>query len=213
MRSKGFTLVELAIVLVIIGIILGAILKGTELINNAKVKRLQNDLRGLEAAIWTFYDRTGRMPGDCNMNGIIGYGPGPGHSGTGISWSTNTDPTVDYCASPATPEDNPNRAFSDLRVQRILPANTPNANLARHNFNDYFGIGAPAVGTLNYNAIIIYGIPTWAAKMIDVSIDGVADGTVGRVRNYTSDPAGTAWPDDANNEQVVSLVYYFDRVP
>ena len=34
-KTRGFTLVELAIVLVIIGIILGAILKGTELINNA----------------------------------------------------------------------------------------------------------------------------------------------------------------------------------
>ncbi len=46
-NAKGFTLVELAIVLVIIGIILGAVLKGQELINNAKMKRAYNDVRGV----------------------------------------------------------------------------------------------------------------------------------------------------------------------
>lgn len=54
-RVKGFTLVELAIVLVIIGIILGAILKGQDLIAQSRAKRVQNDLRGIEAIIWTYY--------------------------------------------------------------------------------------------------------------------------------------------------------------
>ena len=42
MRNKqsGFTLVEIAIVLVIIGLLLGGVLKGQELINSAKVKNL-----------------------------------------------------------------------------------------------------------------------------------------------------------------------------
>jgi prepilin-type N-terminal cleavage/methylation domain-containing protein len=211
-KVRGFTLVELAIVLVIIGIILGAILKGTELINNAKVKRLQNDLRGLEAAIWTFYDRTGRMPGDCDGNGIIGMGPGPGTSGAGLGFSSNPDPTVDYCASGTTSETDVNRAFSDLRVQRVLSYSQPNISLARHIFNDYFVIGSIAVGARNYNAIVIYGIPAWAAKMIDVSIDGVPDGTAGRVRSYAA--AGfPAWPADSDNDEVVSLIYFFDTLP
>jgi prepilin-type N-terminal cleavage/methylation domain-containing protein len=171
-KTRGFTLVELAIVLVIIGIILGAILKGTELINNAKVKRLQNDLRGLEAAIWTFYDRTGRMPGDCNSDGIIGNALEAGTTGAGIGFSSNPDPTADYCASTTTTETDPNRAFADLRVQRVLSYSQPNTNLARHVFNDFFAIGNISNGTRNFNAIVIYGIPAWAAKMIDVSIDG-----------------------------------------
>lgn len=62
--QKGFTLVELAIVLVIIGIILGAVLKGQELINNAKVKRLYNQYREIVAAIYTYYDKYGYYPGD-----------------------------------------------------------------------------------------------------------------------------------------------------
>lgn len=62
--NKGFTLVELAIVLVIIGIILGAVLKGQELINNAKVKRAYNQYREILAAVYTYYDKYGKYPGD-----------------------------------------------------------------------------------------------------------------------------------------------------
>jgi len=211
-KTRGFTLVELAIVLVIIGIILGAILKGTELINNSKVKRLQNDLRGLEAAIWTFYDRTGRMPGDCNGDGVIGYGIGAGATGTGLAFTSNTDPTIDYCANSTTSETDPNRAFADLRMQRVLSYSQPNTSLARHVFNDFFVIGNISNGTRNFNAIVIYGIPAWAAKMIDVSIDGSADGTAGRVRRYDVTP-WSDWPDDAHNDQVVSLAYFFDAIP
>jgi prepilin-type N-terminal cleavage/methylation domain-containing protein len=60
--NKGFTLVELAIVLVIIGIILGAVLKGQELINNAKMKRAYNQYREVLAAVYTYYDKYGKYP-------------------------------------------------------------------------------------------------------------------------------------------------------
>ncbi|MCX7857668.1 MAG: prepilin-type N-terminal cleavage/methylation domain-containing protein [Deltaproteobacteria bacterium] len=212
-KEKGFTLVELAIVLVIIGIILGAILKGTELINNAKVKRLQNDLKGIEAAMWTYYDRQGRMPGDCDRNGIIGFGLTVGTSGSGLGYTTTATPTADYCATPATAETNANRAWSDMRVQRVLSYATPNTDLARHNFNDFFAIGSIISGANSYNAIVVYGIPAWAAKMIDTAIDGSADGTAGRVRNFSTSATGTTWPADTLNDQIVSLIYYFDRAP
>ncbi|WP_022855784.1 prepilin-type N-terminal cleavage/methylation domain-containing protein [Thermodesulfobacterium thermophilum] len=64
LKVRGFTLVELAIVLVIIGIILGAIFKGQELIYNAKVKRIQSQLKELTAAFYTYYDKYGYYPGD-----------------------------------------------------------------------------------------------------------------------------------------------------
>lgn len=63
-KEKGFTLVELAIVLVIIGIILGAVLKGQELIFNAKVKRLQSQIKEMMTAFYTYYDKYGYFPGD-----------------------------------------------------------------------------------------------------------------------------------------------------
>ncbi|MGQ9745312.1 MAG: type II secretion system protein [Dissulfurimicrobium sp.] len=62
--QAGFTLVELAIVLVIIGLILGAVLKGQELIENAKAKRAADDLNSVIAAFYAYIDRYGKIPGD-----------------------------------------------------------------------------------------------------------------------------------------------------
>ena len=69
--QQGFTLVELAIVLVIAGIILVGVLKGTDSINKAKVERMVADLKGLQGSILEFQKRNNRLPGDCNNNGVI----------------------------------------------------------------------------------------------------------------------------------------------
>ena len=63
-KQSGFTLVELAIVLVIIGLILAAVLKGQEMMNNAKVKNVVNDLRGIATAYYAYQDRYKTVPGD-----------------------------------------------------------------------------------------------------------------------------------------------------
>lgn len=60
----GFTLVEIAIVLVIIGVLLGGVLKGQELINSAKVKSAINDFRTTSTHIYAYQDRFRAMPGD-----------------------------------------------------------------------------------------------------------------------------------------------------
>ncbi|WP_022671045.1 type II secretion system protein [Hippea alviniae] len=62
--KEGFTLVELAIVLVIIGLLLGAILKGQEMIKNAKMKRIKSDIDGIVAATYSYQDRYNYLPGD-----------------------------------------------------------------------------------------------------------------------------------------------------
>jgi len=62
----GFTLVEIAIVLVIIGLLLGGVLKGQELINSAKVKNFANDFRNTPLFIYGYQDKFRRLPGDDN---------------------------------------------------------------------------------------------------------------------------------------------------
>ena len=62
--ASGFTLVELAIVLVIIGLLLAAVFKGQEMIQNAKAKNLVNDLKGVSAAYYSYQDRYKAIPGD-----------------------------------------------------------------------------------------------------------------------------------------------------
>src|ERR1043165_9825591 len=63
-RQKGFTLVEIAIVLVIIGLLLGGILKGQEMITQAKIKNVIADFSGISAAYHGYVDRYKKIPGD-----------------------------------------------------------------------------------------------------------------------------------------------------
>lgn len=63
-RQAGFTLIEISIVLVIIGLLLGGVLKGQELIENAKLKRMNNDFSGIASATYSYLDRYSAIPGD-----------------------------------------------------------------------------------------------------------------------------------------------------
>ena len=63
-KQSGFTLIEIAIVLVIIGLLLGGVLKGQELINSAKVKNLASDFRNIPLYIYGYQDKFRALPGD-----------------------------------------------------------------------------------------------------------------------------------------------------
>lgn len=72
-QQSGFTLVEIAIVLVIIGLLLGGVLKGQEIITNAKIKNLESDFNGISAAIYSYQDRYRAIPGD-DKNTVTRWG-------------------------------------------------------------------------------------------------------------------------------------------
>ena len=63
-KQRGFTLIEIAIVLVIIGLLLGGVLKGQELITGARVRNLISQQDGVKAAYFGFLDRFRALPGD-----------------------------------------------------------------------------------------------------------------------------------------------------
>ena len=63
-RPSGFTLIELAIVLVIIGLLLSGVLKGQELIASAKVKNMAADFKSIQVMLYGYQDKYRALPGD-----------------------------------------------------------------------------------------------------------------------------------------------------
>jgi prepilin-type N-terminal cleavage/methylation domain-containing protein len=85
--QTGFTLVEIAIVLVIIGLLLGGILKGQEMIVQARIKNVVNDFNGITAAYFAYQDRYRAVPGDDNQAAVrwdaTAFPPDGSKNGTG----------------------------------------------------------------------------------------------------------------------------------
>jgi prepilin-type N-terminal cleavage/methylation domain-containing protein len=99
-KQAGFTLVEIAIVLVIVGLLLVGVLKGQELIDSARVKNTINDMEGIVAATASYTDRYKALPGDDGPTATI--------TPRGGSWATMVGTAV------------PNGSIADT----VLVANT-----------------------------------------------------------------------------------------
>jgi prepilin-type N-terminal cleavage/methylation domain-containing protein len=104
-KTHGFTLVEIAIVLVIIGLLLGGILKGQEMITQAKIKNVIADFSGISAAYHGYQDRYRAIPGDDpNAGGASGRwgtattkGDGNGVVGGTYNFGCATPGTTESC--------------------------------------------------------------------------------------------------------------------
>jgi len=103
--QSGFTLIEIAIVMVIIGLLLGGVLKGQEMITNARIKNVVNDFEGIAAAVFSYQDRYKALPGD-DPNAVTRWGAGTAITTTGTigdgvlsgayTLAANTDETGNF---------------------------------------------------------------------------------------------------------------------
>ncbi|MBN2646356.1 MAG: prepilin-type N-terminal cleavage/methylation domain-containing protein [Thiotrichales bacterium] len=115
--QQGFTLVEIAIVLVIIGLLLGGVLKGQEMIDSAKIKSDTDTLVALQAASHAYRDRIGAYPGSPYSTSIAdGDDPIVGNKGT----ITADESSTVYAADDGT-------FFGELLGKGFISQNTFNA--------------------------------------------------------------------------------------
>lgn len=95
-KSKGFTLIELSIVLVIIGLVISGVLTGSEIIEQSKLTKVNNDANNFKAALYTFQLKyeMGELPGDTDKASIWF----PNCDSPATNCNGNADGTID-CGS------------------------------------------------------------------------------------------------------------------
>jgi prepilin-type N-terminal cleavage/methylation domain-containing protein len=203
-KQSGFTLVELAIVLVIIGLILAAVLKGQEMIANGKVKNVINDLRGVSTAYYAYQDRYKAIPGDdvgaaSHVNGgVNGNGDG---TISGLYTATATP------VAGATTESN--KFWLDTRAAGFLTGS--GSNPANNAMGGLLGVqdgNAETAGTYGMTGSVVCagGIPWKIAQAVDTTIDD-GNSNTGTVR------AGAAGAVNLDTASAVSNAYGTNAAP
>ena len=154
-NQSGFTLVEIAIVLVIIGLLLGGVLKGKEMIKSAKVKKTVKMADELRAATMTFYDKYGAYPGDENKKNIP---PKDKHEGNGTGFMDRKERYM---------------VFEDLMKAGFISGSYDGEkNLPRHAFGGDVAIyWTKALSAPADHYIVMWNLPWDAAMEIDMKYD------------------------------------------
>lgn len=207
-RNAGFTLIEIAIVLVIIGLLLGGVLKGQEMIENAKIQSLRNDMDGVITAYYAYQNRYRALPGDDPKGDNAGRGWADGVAGGGNGAVAN--------ANAFDAGNNENQLlWQHLRYSGLIsgnPAGTANNTGGRanplHGYNGKLGISNTTAAWglgLTGNILCAGSVPGKAAEAIDAALDdGLANtGTVRAIAGTNNaEPAGTTaattYVDDGN---------------
>ena len=172
--QSGFTLVEIAIVLVIIGLLLGGVLKGQELIENGRVKNAANDLNGISAAYNSYLDRYRKLPGDDGPALTLN---GRGGSWTGMAAGNNTGVLDINAASTFSGGGESDEFFRHLRASGFITGNPADVGANAVPINAWGGRlgvtnavniqGRPAARPL----VCLGNVPGKAAAALDVQLD------------------------------------------
>ena len=174
-KQKGFTLVEIAIVLVIVGLLIGGVLKGQEMITNAKLKRIESDNAGIAAAMFSYQDRYLQLPGDDNgaSDRFSTYS-----TATAANINGNQSGTIDgawngaFGADITTANTDPESAlfFAHLRAAGLIPGGGTDATKPTNAYGGQIGIQNGSLGIAGH--VTIFGaIEGPIARILEARLD------------------------------------------
>lgn len=204
-RQSGFTLIEIAIVLVIIGLLLGGILKGQELINSARVKNLATDFRNVPLFIYGYQDKFRALPGDDPAaaahlgNTAEQAGDSAGNGVIDGAWDSTTDTDESFLF------------WQHVRLAGLAPGSTTTGTTDYPPLNALGGrIGIqsakPFTGINGSYFICSTGILGKYARQLDIQLDDGNTSTgsmmVGTVTGTAEDPVATTDIDDSTTYTV-----------
>jgi prepilin-type N-terminal cleavage/methylation domain-containing protein len=205
--QKGFTLVEIAIVLVIVGLLIGGMLKGREMLTNARLKRVERDHSGLVAAMQTYQDRYRVLPGDdaaaasrfpLYTDGVNDPAP--------ADINGNSDGTVDgtWIANPNTETAN---FWKHLRAASLISGSGDDDSQPMNAYGGNIGI---RYGSLSLSGhVIVYGsLHGPIARILEAKIDDGSPST-GQVQSDITAPLmDGAAASSAGTSYLDSTIYY-----
>ncbi len=172
-KQRGFTLVELSIVLIIIGIILGAVIKGKDLIRSGEQKKLYNAwIKEWVVTYNNYYDRTGWILGDDASDDNA--------TRDGIIDNAVTQDNI-RAQLAAVGLEGPSEGPTGNEFQRRYNASNGNQYPLELSFRSNMGYGNCIVlmSDHNNNGAYTGGIPNDLGIALDRIIDGTTDGTDG----------------------------------
>ncbi len=212
-QQSGFTLVEIAIVLVIIGLLLGGVLQGQQLIENSRVRSAVNSLDGIAAGMFSYQDRYGRLPGDDGPVGTITGRAGP--------WATlaagDTDGIIDGTTAmvfaPAAGNE-PALFFQHLKAAGFIAGDatlTGAAALPQNPWGGLIGVTSALVmpagaGGMPGNKVCMSQVPGFAAIAMDTQLDD-GDPDAGRFRTTLGVAAAQTAPGAAVTSYSEAEIY------
>jgi len=169
----GFTLVELSIVLVIIGLIIGGVLSGQQIMQNARITNVVNAVQAYQAQFQSYAQNYGTIPGD-DAGAVTRFPNAPGVANGDGSGILNAGQAFDS----VTDTDETRLVWADLRAAGLVKNQANNTDYTTQPANPFGGIygfqnGAFA-NVFTTTVFCMNDVPALAAQAIDARLD---DGT------------------------------------
>lgn len=236
--QAGFTLVEIAMALALIGVLAAITFKSQELVEQYRQSGFVTHVQTLESHLKAYRTAYGRWPGDCNRDGLMDheftsvanlpalekFDYAVPSSLTAASSAADTYALGKTCpGSSLSPWSDVNVPYNELKLGGQSGAGEPNRKVASHGLGGFVYLGTftqAAQGELaetRFNAMVLTNVTIASARRLAVAIDGsdASASNVNRVRR-TEDLSTFAplWTATGETEaKRITVVIFFDRIP